>query len=144
MVFAENGELDRAALRKRVFSDSTCRHELEAILHPIIGDETRRQADAAAGPYQIIVVPLLVGSPLLQFVDFVVVVDCDEERQIERLLARDAETVVQAQRILAAQASRQERLEIADDVIHNDQDLTATFRQVQALDQKYRRLTSHL
>lgn len=144
VVFLDSGELDRAALRKRIFSDAVCRHELETILHPVIGAETRRQADAAPGPYQVIVIPLLVDSPLLQFVDFVIVVDCDEERQIARLLARDAETTAQARRMLAAQASREERLAIANDVIHNDQDLAATFRQVQSLDQKYRRLTSHL
>jgi dephospho-CoA kinase len=128
-------------MRGIVFEDETARHDLEAILHPRIGTETRRQADAARGPYQIIVVPLLVGSPLLKFVDRVLVVDCDEETQIQRLLARDDESVEQAKRILAAQASRQARLSIADDLVSNDGDLSETHGRVIELDQLYRRLS---
>lgn len=134
------GNLDRRVLRRMVFSDDDARLELEAILHPRIGAETRRQAVAAPGPYQIIVVPLLVGSPLAKFVNRVLIVDCEEELQLQRLLARDAETVEQAQRILAAQSSREERLAIADDVIRNDQDFEHTREQVTNLDRLYRRL----
>ena len=133
------GNLDRDAMRKLVFADEPARLALEAILHPRIGAETRRQAKvAAAGPYQLIVVPLLVGSPLLQFVDRVLVVDCSEETQIQRLLARDAETIEQARRILAAQASREERLQLADDVIDNGRGLDHTRQQVAGLDTTYR------
>ena len=139
-VFDAAGNLDRRALRKLVFADEDARHDLEAILHPRIGHETRRQADDAAGPYQLIVVPLLVGSPLTHFVDRVLVVDCNEDTQVARLLARDAETVEQAERMLAAQASRKERLAIADDIIRNDGSLTETRRQVRDLDERYRRL----
>ncbi len=139
-VFDAAGNLDRRALRKLVFADEDARHDLEAILHPRIGHETRRQADDAAGPYQLIVVPLLVGSPLTRFVDRVLVVDCNEDTQVARLLARDAETVEQAERMLAAQASRKERLAIADDIIRNDGSLTETRRQVRDLDERYRRL----
>ncbi len=134
------GNLDRRALRKVVFEDENARRDVEAILHPRIGAETRRQADAAGGDYQIIVVPLLTGSSLLAFVDRVLVVDCDEDTQIERLLARDAETVEQARRILSAQASREQRLAIADYVINNDQGLGETRRQVMALDESFRHL----
>ncbi|MGI9247984.1 MAG: dephospho-CoA kinase [Woeseiaceae bacterium] len=134
------GNLDRRAMRKLVFGDENKRLDLEAILHPRIGAETRRQADDAPGPYQLIVVPLLVGSPLADFVDRILVVDCDEELQIQRLLARDAETVEQARRILSAQASRAARLAIADDVINNDQPLEETRRQVVELDKCYRQL----
>jgi len=136
------GNLDRRALRKLVFSDDDARLDLEAILHPRIGAETRRQAVAAPGPYQIIVVPLLVGSPLTEFVDRVLIVDCDEELQLKRLLARDAETVDQARRILAAQSSREERLAIADDVIRSDRSLEDTRECVTTLDAKYRRLAA--
>lgn len=132
------GNLDRDAMRKLVFADEPARLALEAILHPRIGAETRRQAKVAAGPYQLIVVPLLVGSPLLQFVDRVLVVDCSEETQIQRLLARDAETIEQARRILAAQASREERLQLADDVIDNGRGLDHTRQQVAGLDTTYR------
>ncbi|MCP5090588.1 MAG: dephospho-CoA kinase [Gammaproteobacteria bacterium] len=136
------GNLDRRALRKLVFADENARLELEGMLHPRIGAETRRQSLAATGPYQIIVVPLLVGSPLTEFVDRVLIVDCDEELQLQRLLARDAETVEQARRILAAQSSREQRLAIADDVIRNDRSLKNTRELVTALDAKYRRLAT--
>lgn len=136
-----SGELDRAAMRKLIFIDDQSRQDLEAILHPRIGAEVRRQAEFAGGRYQIIVVPLLPGSPLLHYVDRVLVVDCDEETQLERLLARDTGTAEQARRILAAQASRQERLDIADDVIRNIGSLADTERQVKKLDKRYRRMT---
>jgi dephospho-CoA kinase len=135
-----SGNLDRGAMRKLIFSDEQARQDLEAILHPRIGAETRRQSEAADGPYQIIVVPLLTGSALRNFVDRVLVVDCDEERQVERLLARDAESVEQARRILAAQASREDRLAIADDVINNDHSLAHLRDQVADMDREYRRL----
>ena len=135
--FASDGSLDREAMRRQIFADDASREQLEAILHPRIQRETIRQAEAAGGDYQIIVVPLLVESSLRAFVDRVLVVDCSEETQIGRLLARDAESIQRARRILAAQASREERLAIADDVIHNDSDLDATRRQVQALHEKY-------
>ena len=141
-VFDAAGHLDRTAMRKRIFSDQVARIDLEAILHPRIGEETRRRANNAAGPYQVIVVPLLVGSPLAQFVDRVVVVDCDEELQIQRLLSRDTETVEQARKILSAQASRKARLEIADDIISNDAGLDETRRQVLALDRVFRKLAA--
>ena len=141
-VFDADGNLDRGAMRGLIFADDDARRDLEAILHPRIGEETRRQADAAGGPYQVIVVPLLTESALLQFVDRVLVVDCEEDRQVERLLARDTETVEQARRILAAQASRRERLEIADDVINNDHSLEHVRDQVADLDRDYRRLAA--
>ena len=132
------GFLDRRALRNLVFADEAARLELQAILHPRIGAETRRQADLAGGLYQIVVVPLLVGSKLVDFVDRVLVVDCAKDDQVQRLLARDAETIKQARRILATQSSRTERLAIADDVIRNDQDINSTREQVTELDEKYR------
>ncbi|RZV36893.1 MAG: dephospho-CoA kinase [Chromatiales bacterium] len=139
-MIATDGNLDRGAMRDAIFADDDARRDLEAILHPRIGAHTRRQADAAEGAYQIIVVPLLVGSPLADYVDRVLVVDCEETTQIDRLLARDAETREQAQRILAAQASREQRLAIADDVINNDHSLAHVRDQVDDLDRKYRRL----
>lgn len=136
------GNLDRRALRGLIFADETARIDLEAILHPRIGAETRRQANAATGPYQIIVVPLLVGSPLRHFVDRVLAVDCNEEQQIERLLARDTETIEQARRILATQSSREERLAIADHIISNDGDLETTEKQVHELDALFQGLAN--
>ena len=143
--FGENmidaaGNLDRAALRKVIFSDDEARLDLEAILHPRIGEETRRRADAAGGVYQVIVVPLLTGSALLRFIDRVLVVDCDEDTQIERLLARDAETEAQARLILAAQASREKRNAIADDIVVNEGTIEELRAAVTRLDREYRRL----
>ncbi len=139
----EDGVLNRAAMRQQIFADNDARRRLEAILHPRIRQETIRQANASGGDYQLIVVPLLTESPLRDYVDRILVVDCDEETQIERLLARDAETEDQARRILATQASRDERLAIADDVIHNDTSIEATSSQVSALHDTYLRL-AHL
>ena len=139
-MFTADGHLDRGAMRDTIFADDDARRDLEAILHPRIGTETLRQADAAGGDYQLIVVPLLVGSPLAGFVDRVLVVDCEEETQIDRLLARDAESEDQARRILSAQASREQRLAIADDVINNDHSLAHVRDQVVDLDRKYRRI----
>lgn len=128
-----SGELDRAAMRDLVFADAPARGKLEAILHPRIRESTVQQAEAAGGEYQLIVVPLLAESPIRDFVDRILVVDCQEEMQIQRLLARDAETEEQARRILAAQASREQRLAIADDVILNDGDLEHARDQVRTL-----------
>lgn len=137
-VIDESDELDRSAMRNLVFSDDELRFALENILHPRIGAETRRQSAVAGGDYQVIVVPLLVGSTLLQFVDRVLVVDCDENTQVERLLARDAESFQQARKIISAQASRDERLAIADDIISNNHGLAEIRQQVLLLDKKYR------
>lgn len=134
------GNLDRVAMRKEIFANESARSDLEAILHPRIGAETRRRADAADGDYQLIVVPLLTESALLEFVDRVLVVDCNEDLQIQRLRARDIETIEQARRILKAQASREERLAIADDVILNEGSLRDTREAVTRLDREYRHL----
>ena len=138
-VFDDDGSLDRTAMRNLVFANDEARRDLEAILHPRIGAETRRQSKAANGPYQLIVVPLLAESALHEFVDRVLVVDCDEALQIQRLMARDAESVEQARRMLAAQASRAKRLAIADDVIKNNRGLAQLREQVETLDRQYRR-----
>lgn len=132
-----DGRLDRAAMRQLIFSNDAARKQLEAITHPRIREETVKQSARAGGSYQLIVVPLLTESPLRSYVDRILVVDCDESIQIERLLARDTESEEQARRILAAQASRADRLAIADDVIRNDGDLTDTRRQVEALHHSY-------
>ncbi len=124
-VIRDDGTLDRAALRAIVFAEPSEREALEAILHPLIREKTMRQADDAGGDYQVIVVPLLVESPLKHFVDRILVIDCREETQIARLIARDGGDAAGAQRILDAQASRQQRLDLADDVVCNEGSLDA-------------------
>ncbi len=142
-VIEEDGSLNRAEMRRIVFSDEDARKRLEAITHPRIGEATRAQADEADGDYQIIVVPLLVTSALRDHVDRVLVVDCEEDTQIRRLIERDAEAEGQARRMLAAQASRDERLAIADDVISNMQSLEDTQRQVDELHVSYLALSQN-
>ncbi|MGH8221626.1 MAG: dephospho-CoA kinase [Woeseiaceae bacterium] len=136
-----DGALDRAALRELVFASDERRHRLQGILHPLIREETLRQAESAGGPYQLIVVPLLAESPLKARVDRILVVDCEPEQQLGRLLKRDAESRDQAERMIAAQARREERLAIADDVVDNSGDLDDTRRQVQALHERYLELS---
>ncbi|MCH8142916.1 MAG: dephospho-CoA kinase [Proteobacteria bacterium] len=136
-VFDAEGNLDRSAMRRIIFADPDAKARLESIMHPRIQAVTYERAASAGGRYQIIAVPLLTQSPIRDFVDRVLVVDCDEKTQIRRLVARDNESEGQARRILAAQASRDERLEIADDIIRNDGDLEATLQQVKTLHHRY-------
>jgi len=114
------GRLDRRRLRQIVFADPARRRQLESILHPAIRAELAARAAAAVGPYQIHVIPLLVEGGRREGLDRVLVVDCDPAQQLARLLSRDAETVAQAEAIIATQADRQRRIEAADDVIRND------------------------
>jgi dephospho-CoA kinase len=117
-----DGALNREWMRERAFSDPQARLRLEAVLHPIITEETRRQAAAATGSYLVFVVPLLVES-LARWrgrVDRICVVDCDPDTQVARVQARSGLTEPAIRRIMAAQAARETRLDIADDVITND------------------------
>ncbi|MGE8618818.1 MAG: dephospho-CoA kinase [Achromobacter spanius] len=115
-----DGALNREWMRERAFSDPQARRRLEAVLHPIISEETRRQA--ATGSYLVFDVPLLVES-LARWrgrVDRICVVDCDPDTQVARVQARSGLTEPAIRRIMAAQAARETRLDIADDVITND------------------------
>ena len=116
---AEDGTLDRGRLRSQVFADPEARRRLEAITHPLIRRELECRAAAAGGAYQIHVIPLLVEAGLQDQVDRVLLVDCPETLQISRLRARDGETQQSAHRILAAQASREDRRSVADDILLN-------------------------
>jgi dephospho-CoA kinase len=141
-VFQLGGTLDRRAMRKIVFSDDVKRRQLESILHPQIREAVYRRVAEIGDPYMIIVVPLLFGSPMVDFMDRVLVVDCDEAVQLSRLLQRDTENAEQARRMIAAQASRDDRLSIADDVVTNDADLQETQLRVAALHNAYLRLSA--
>ena len=109
-VLDARGALDRRRLRGLVFADATQRQRLEAILHPLILAEMNRRAEKAGGPYQILVIPLLVESAGDVAVDRVLVVDSPVELQISRLLARDAEDEAQARAMIGAQATREQRV----------------------------------
>ncbi len=114
------GALDRVKMREQVFSDSTARERLEAIVHPLIAEDVRLQAANARGLYQVFVVPLLVESGRwLSRVDRVCVVDCDRETQLARVQKRSGLSLDRIESILAAQATRSQRLAVAHDVIQN-------------------------
>lgn len=134
-VIAPDGKLDRAAMRKLAFDDPQARKRLEAILHPMIRDETERQiATAAAAPYAIVVIPLLVeGGNARERFDRILVVDCPVEVQIERVIQRSGLGRDQVLAIIAAQASREQRLAQADDVLDNGGDSILLPAQVERL-----------
>jgi dephospho-CoA kinase len=144
-ILTSDGHLDRPALREIVFSDHKARADLENLTHPAIGAALEARSAAAGGPYQILVIPLLVEKNLGAHVDRVLVVDCEEELQMRRLHARDGSTRAQAQAILDAQVTRAARLKAADDVITNDADMSAVQAQVAALHARYLELarTAH-
>ena len=141
-ILGPDGELDRHRLRTRIFRDAVTRSTVEGILHPAIISELMRRARAAKGPYQVLVIPLLVEGGRSGLADRVLVVDCPEEQQIERLMRRDGETRENATRALTAQATRAERLAAADDVIVNDGDPAKLVELVAGLDREYRRLAA--
>ena len=119
-VIDQTGALDRARMRELVFAEATRRTQLESILHPLIAQEVFRQAEQARGLYAVFVVPLLVESGRwLDRIDRLCVVDCEQATQIERVQSRNAIPLATIRRILYAQATREQRLALADDVIDN-------------------------
>jgi len=118
-VLDADGRLDRRRMRERIFTDPAAKRRLEAILHPAIRVEMERQSREAGGSYQMLVIPLLTESRRRDPFDRVLLVDVPEELQIQRLMMRDGVTHDQAQASLNAQASRAERLAMADDVVRN-------------------------
>jgi dephospho-CoA kinase len=141
-VIAENGELDRRALRDLVFSDSGARRDLEAILHPLIRAEMDRSAAAAVGPYIVMAIPLLIEGGSRDRVDRILVVDVEEAVQLQRVMARDHCSAEQAQAILVSQAPRLARLAAADDVLPNGGTVTELRQAVDGLHQQYLRLAA--
>jgi dephospho-CoA kinase len=136
-VLAENGELDRRALRDLIFKDPGLRRDLEAILHPLIRADMEQSAELAIGPYVIMDIPLLVEGGSRDRVDRVLVVDVDEAVQLQRVMARDGCTEQQARAILASQASRSARLAAADDVLLNTGTVTDLRQAVDHLHERY-------
>ncbi|WHP30580.1 dephospho-CoA kinase [Trabulsiella odontotermitis] len=114
------GALDRRALRERVFAHPDDKRWLNALLHPLIQQETQRQIEKATSPYVLWVVPLFVENRLFDKADRVLVVDVTPETQIFRTMQRDNVTRKHAEHILAAQASREARLAAANDIIDNN------------------------
>jgi len=136
-MLSPSGELDRAALRGLVFEDDAKRRQLESLLHPLIRARTVAKLTEVRTPYAIVAVPLLVETDFGQLVDRVLVVDCPEHLQLERLMKRDAIPRAQALAILRAQADRATRLKAAHDVIDNSGSREATRTQVEQLHRRY-------
>lgn len=142
-VLTAGGELDRRALRNLIFADPSQRRDLEAILHPLIRADMDENAAAAQGPYLIMAIPLLIeGGEHLKRVDRVLVVDVTEEVQLQRVMARDGGNSTQARAILAAQASRENRIKAADDVLLNEGSVSELRQAVDGLHQRYLRLAA--
>lgn len=141
-ILTAQGELDRAALRKKVFSDETERHWLEQLTHPLIGEEIVRQLEAATSTYVVLSSPLLLEGNQKLLADKVVVVDVPEEVQLQRTMARDDNDEAQVRRIMAAQLPREQRLAQADFVIDNAGTLEDLDEHVEALHQSLLELTA--
>ncbi len=151
-VLDADGALDRAAMRRRIYTDPTARKRLETIIHPRVRRALRTQCKAAPGLYAVAAIPLLAeasrqrsregAQAAYPWLQRIVVVDVSEAVQLARLLARDGIDETLARRMMDAQATRAERLAIADDVIDNSGPLDALGAQVAALDTKYRALAA--
>ena len=136
-VLQANGQLDRSALRGLIFENAEQRRWLETLLHPLIGEEIMRSLASAQSPYAILVSPLLIESGQHKLTQRVLVVDAPTELQLQRTTLRDNSPVEQVHAIMQTQASREERLRHADDVLLNDKDLKHLDAEVERLHQFY-------
>ncbi|MFN7184646.1 MAG: dephospho-CoA kinase [Thermomonas haemolytica] len=144
-VLAADGQLDRAAMRQRIFADAEAKRVLEGIVHPRVRAALQAACQAATSPYAIASIPLLAevgGRSAYPWLRRILVIDADEATRLARLQARDGIEAGLARRMLTAQASRAQRLAIADDVIRNDGTPAALAAQVAGLDRLYRRLAA--
>jgi dephospho-CoA kinase len=132
-----DGCLDRARLREIVFSNHEEKRWIETLLHPLVYSEIRRRIATLSAPYCIVVVPLLLETGQRHFVDRLLVVDCSEETQRQRVKLRDGLSDREIEKIMASQASRAERLETADDVLENMADEAALSDRIEELHQLY-------
>jgi len=135
-----SGNLDRSSLRKKVFEDNAARTWLENLLHPEIRNEIAQRISLANSPYVIVVIPLLVESGSYDFRDRIAVVGGPEGQQVARVVHRDDSSHEQVERIMATQASRQQRLELADDIIDNSGSVDNLEHVVETLHEKYLQL----
>lgn len=147
-VTASDGSLDRAAMRRLVFADASRRERLEAILHPMIRSTSEARVKEAfehGAPYAVMVIPLLVesGNYANRF-NRIAVVDCPEALQVARVMARNGLAAAEAEAIMAAQATRQQRLATADDIIRNDAGLDSLRSRVAGLHENYLALADKL
>ncbi|PSU24999.1 dephospho-CoA kinase [Photobacterium phosphoreum] len=136
-ILLTDGNLDRSQLRAAIFSDPHLKNWLNQLLHPLIREQMLADIDRATSPYCLLIVPLMVENNLQTLTDRLLVVDVDQQTQIMRTQQRDNVSLEQIKNILAAQASRQQRLDAADDIICNNGDNQALLTQVAQLHQHY-------
>ena len=135
---ADDGSLDRVRMRDLVFAHPSARKDLETILHPLIRQASTRQIQESTAPYVVVVVPLLIETGAYrQMMGRILVVDCEPETQVRRVMERSGLSRNEVLSIIASQVSRQERLREADDIIHNDGDLETLRAQVNLLHLRY-------
>jgi len=140
-ILRPDGAIDRGALRRLVFADAAARSRLEGALHPLIGAEVARRVEQWSGAYGVIVVPLLLEREgVRSLVDRILVVDCPEEEQVRRVVARSGLSPAEVHAIMATQLDRQQRLAAADDILDNAGTPDAIEPQVLVLDGRYRTL----
>ena len=139
-VLSSDGALDRAALREIVFSEPEKRKWLEALLHPIIRNETIKQLNNTSSPYAVLASPLLLETDQHELTQHIVLIDVSVETQIERTIARDNNNRKQVEAIIAAQMSRTEKQRKSDIIVTNDEDLSALYNKVSVLHETLKRL----
>jgi len=142
-ILLTDGSLNRSKLRQAIFNDNSLKNWLNAQLHPMIREKMQADIKRAKSPYCLLVIPLMVENNLQTMADRLLVVDVDEEVQIARTQQRDEVDAEHVKKILAAQASREERLAAADDVITNNGDSAALQSEVAALHQQYVAMSLH-
>lgn len=141
-VLDAQGALDRRQMRERIFSNPQDKQALEALLHPAIRSEQQALSGYLGGAYQIHVVPLLAETQTQGLYDRILVVDCDPAVQMERLLQRDGITRQLAETMIAAQATRAQRLALADDILNNDGHMQDLPGKIAILHQRYLQLAA--
>ncbi|KJF90941.1 dephospho-CoA kinase [Photobacterium leiognathi] len=140
-ILLEDGTLNRAKLRDAIFSQPELKAWLNNLLHPLIREKMQQDINQSQSPYCLLVVPLMVENNLQTMTNRLLVVDVDEQVQIERTQQRDNVSVEQIKNILASQASRDQRLDAADDVITNNGDNKALVSQVEQLHLQYLKMS---
>ncbi|RJX67374.1 dephospho-CoA kinase [Vibrio sinensis] len=136
-ILTDNGELDRPALRQIIFSNDNEKSWLNSLLHPLIRSKMLSDLDKVTSEYALLVIPLMVENGLQELADRILVVDVDEQTQKQRTMTRDKVSEQQVESIIASQATRQQRLAIADDVVKNHAENQRLLPQITDLHKKY-------
>lgn len=143
-IIDQTGQLDRSALRQRIFNDPAAKQWLEQLLHPAIRHALFAQLPLLPGPYSILVAPLLLENKLHHYTDRVLLIDVSESTQLQRTQARDQASDVQVKAIMASQFSRQQKRQLADDIVDNNGTVLQLTAQIAQLHEKYLELSAKM